>query len=56
MALLGMSDIFHIFAYLDPGTGSYLFQIAIAAMLGAAVTIKTYWKRITIFIQKRFKS
>jgi hypothetical protein len=33
-------------AYLDPGTGSYLIQVALAALLGAMVTLRLYWKRV----------
>lgn len=37
-------------AYLDPGTGSYVFQIVIASVLGAAFAIKTFWFRIKHFL------
>ena len=30
-------------AYLDPGTGSYVFQMVIAVFLSAAFSIKHYW-------------
>jgi DUF1365 family protein len=33
-------------AYLDPGTGSYVIQLALAALLGAMVTLRLYWKRV----------
>lgn len=33
-------------AYLDPGTGSLVFQLLIGAVLGGIVTIKMYWVRI----------
>jgi hypothetical protein len=33
-------------AYIDPGIGSYIYQLAIAGLLGAAVAVKIYWKRI----------
>jgi hypothetical protein len=36
-------------AYLDPGTGSYLLQIVIAGLLGAAFTLKLFWKRLLLF-------
>ncbi len=32
--------------YLDPGSGSFIFQLIIASLLGAAVVIRAYWKRI----------
>ena len=40
-------------AYLDPGTGSYLFQIVIGAALGAAVAIKVFWKKIWALITRK---
>jgi hypothetical protein len=36
-------------AYLDPGTGSYMLQIILAALLGAAFTVKMFWLRIKAF-------
>lgn len=35
-----------LLAYIDPGTGSYLLQIAVAGLLGAGVAIKLFWERI----------
>jgi hypothetical protein len=37
-------------AYLDPGTGSYVLQMIIAGVLGAAFAAKLYWLRIKRFI------
>lgn len=44
-----------LFGYLDPGTGSYVFQIILAAFVGAAFTIKTFWSKIKLFIENLFK-
>jgi hypothetical protein len=33
-------------AYLDPGSGSFLIQLLIAALLGFAVAIRAYWSKI----------
>jgi len=33
-------------AYLDPGSGSILLQMLVAAFLGAAFAVKVYWKKI----------
>jgi hypothetical protein len=41
-------------AYLDPGTGSYLIQILIAAGLGAIFSIKIFWQRIKLFFKNTF--
>ena len=31
------------FAYIDPGTGSYLFQLAAAGLLAGMFTLRRYW-------------
>jgi len=36
----------YAFAYLDPGSGSYIFQILIAGLIGSIYAIKLFWKRI----------
>ena len=41
-------------AYLDPGTGSYIFQLLLAALVGALFAIRIYWGRIKSFFQKLF--
>lgn len=33
-------------AYLDPGTGSFIFQILAASFLGAMATIKIWWSKV----------
>ena len=32
--------------YLDPGSGSFLFQLLIAALIGLGVAIRASWGRI----------
>ena len=32
--------------YLDPGSGSFLIQILIAALLGVAVVFRSYWAKL----------
>ncbi|MCB1182913.1 hypothetical protein KDM41_05730 [bacterium] len=34
-------------AYVDPGTGSFVIQGIIAAIVGAGVALKVFWHRIT---------
>ena len=41
-------------AYLDPGTGSFIFQILIAGLVGGLYMIKTFWKNILGFFKKVF--
>lgn len=40
-------------AYVDPGTGSFIFQVLIGAALGAAVAVKVFWRRIWGFITRK---
>jgi hypothetical protein len=57
-----MSDLLIIFngwtwlgpvLYLDPGSGSYIFQLLIAGIVGAIFIIRVYWKRILGFFSKQ---
>ena len=40
------------YGYIDPGTGSQIIQIIIAAFVGASLGIKIYWRRIKAFFVK----
>jgi hypothetical protein len=40
-------------AYLDPGSGSFLLQLLLAALLGGLFVLRSYWGRIKAFITKR---
>jgi hypothetical protein len=40
------------FAYIDPGTGSFVLQLIIGALLGAAFAVKSFWKNIKAFFSK----
>lgn len=42
------------YAYLDPGSGSYLFQIMLASFVGTAFAVKAYWIQIKNFLKKLF--
>ncbi len=33
-------------AYLDPGSGSFIFQMIVAALLSAGVVLKIYWTKV----------
>ena len=43
-----------IVAYIDPGAGSYFFQIMIAGFLGALYGLKVFWTRVRAFFQRVF--
>jgi hypothetical protein len=44
----------HPVLYLDPGSGSFLIQLLLAAALGLGVAVKVYWSKIkSIFSGKK---
>ena len=43
-------------AYIDPGLGSYLFQIAIAGFLASIYTLRHYTQSVTGFLRRGRKS
>jgi hypothetical protein len=43
----------HHLLYVDPGSGSYIIQVIVAAILGAGFWIKTSWYRIKSFFTGR---
>jgi len=44
-----------ILLYVDPGSGSYLVQVIIAAVLGALFYFKTAWWKIKSFFTRKKK-
>lgn len=40
-------------AYIDPGTGSFVFQAAIGVLLAAGVAIKVYWKKVVRLVTRK---
>ena len=43
-----------VLAYLDPGTGSLILQILMAAFFAALMTVQLWWRRFTAFIHAVF--
>ncbi len=41
--------------YLDPGSGSFLIQLLIAALLGGAFVIRSHWGKILDFFRRLLK-
>jgi hypothetical protein len=54
---LFLTFIFYVpaFAYLDPGTGSMLWQTVVALLAGATYFLKLNWRRIKAFLAKSGK-
>jgi hypothetical protein len=44
-----------LMAYIDPGTGSYIFQVAITLAAGAVFAVKVFWKNIVNFFSSVIK-
>lgn len=40
------------YGYIDPGTGTYIFQMVVAMLLGSLFAIKRFWTKITGFFKK----
>ncbi len=40
------------YAYLDAGTGSYIFQMAIAGLMGALFMVNVFWQRIVSIFRR----
>jgi hypothetical protein len=53
-------DAFHmtfhhkLYAYLDPGTGSIIFQVIVAGLCGGLLAIKLFWGKIKTFFKGLF--
>jgi len=43
-----------ICAYLDPGTGSFIFQMLIAGFVGGLFALKLFWAHIKTFFSALF--
>ena len=42
-------------AYLDPGTGSYIFQLTAAFLFGGLLLVKQSWERVKSFLSSIIK-
>lgn len=40
------------FLYIDPGSGSYLLQLIIAAVLGISFFFKNFWMQVKAFFTR----
>lgn len=40
-------------AYVDPGSGAFLFQALIAFALASSLTVKRYWRRLVALFRRR---
>ena len=40
-------------AYIDPGSGSFVFQVVVGGILAAGVAVKVFWKRLVQLVTRR---
>jgi F0F1-type ATP synthase membrane subunit a len=40
------------YAYIDPGTGSIILQVALGFVVAGLVTLKLFWTRIIVWFKK----
>lgn len=43
-----------IYAYIDPGTGSYIFQMILGVVLGGLFAAGIFWRKIKAFFKNLF--
>lgn len=43
-------------AYIDPGTGNFIFQLMLGTIVGAVATFKIWWSRVLAFVKAKPKS
>ncbi len=53
LLLIGLGVPGEAKAYLDPGTGSAMLQMAIAGLLGGMFVLKTYWRKLVTFFSSK---
>jgi hypothetical protein len=44
------------YSYIDPGTGSYIIQLLIAAFVGISLSLRIFWKKIKALLPKKEKA
>ena len=56
LAIATLFPITNVHAYLDPGSGSYMLQVAIGTVLGASYAVGHFWKNIVGYVKGKFSS
>ena len=55
LAIVLLTAVEPLHAYLDPGTGSYVVQLLIGGLLGGLFALGMFWRRVLTFIKRLFK-
>jgi hypothetical protein len=51
VVILLLANPAYAWAYVDPGIGSYVFQLTIAAMVAGAYTLRRYFHAVLTFVR-----
>lgn len=51
--IYGFTAVSDALAYIDPGTGSFMIQIALGFILAGLFTLKMYWLKLRTFITQK---
>ena len=51
--MLSFVMVQNVWAYIDPGTGSYFFQLLIGVLVGLVFSAKLYWHKIMKFFSRK---
>ena len=54
--MLTLTFAHNAYAYLDPGSGSFMLQILLGTFVAGFFAIKQYWHRLKSFFKKRFRN
>lgn len=52
-ALLSVIVISPAGAYLDPGSGSLVFQVVVGALMAVSLAIRLFWRRIVSLFRRK---
>jgi len=44
----------NIFLYIDPGSGSIIFQAILGALIGVGIGVKVYWEKLKLKFETSF--
>ena len=56
LTILYLVAIKNTYAYIDPGSGSYLLQIVAAGLLSSIFIIKKFWRNIKEFVSSLLRA
>ena len=56
LVILYLISVKNTYAYIDPGSGSYLLQIVAAGLLSSIFIIKKFWRNIKEFVSSLLRA